>query len=295
MRHLSKSAINTLVILLISAILVSLSVYAWFYFPSSQNVNLSTADQKELEIHLYKMDLDGLNYRFIEVNPPENSSAISLNHTWSFFQWGEEYLLENEDEQLFALECICETDIFESGKIALALGLNMMCTSDNMNAALHEEIEPYYALLQFVNVSYHIIDTDITSYDITSQAASVQAQNMTGADFTSITLTESGSTTETITYEGNVNYIYVDRYEEDNFGQDVAVDYYTQTIGEVPNTTKRFRSVIIIKITADQQLVSDAMNEYKDIVTGFDYLSELNLVNQLTLTCNLRTVPEKTE
>ena len=290
MKRLSKKTLNTFIVLLVAATLLSLSVYAWFYFPTSQNVNLATADKKDLQIRLYKMDLDGLNYRFIE-EPVGSSSVINLSHTWSFFQWGDEYLIENEEEQLFALECICDTDIFESGKIKLVLDFDMVCTSDDINELV--EAESCYALFQFVDISYHIIDSDITSYDITSRAASLQAQNMTDLDFTEITLTETGSTTSSSTLEGDVNYIYVDHFENN-----VPVNYYTQTVGAPPNTTERFRSVIIIKIKANQALVTSAMNGYANdprTKEGFGYLSELDLINNLTLTCTLRTVPAKTE
>lgn len=286
-------AILTAVILVLALSVISL---AWFYFPTSQNVNLSSDEKKDVSVRLYKMELVGTEQLFSEVSPAGSSAvdsgALAFSNNWSFFQWGDEYLLENETVQYFALECVCDTEALTAGKVALALDVTLRCTSNDVN---DDEEQTMFLKVDFVDLAYAVVKSNMNDYIITSQTAAVGARALDYASFTSVTLTTDAtlSTDEVEVRKGLGSYTYLELLDPNT---SEPVPYFTRTTGTAPDTTDQFRSVIIFKLTADADIVTDALNEFRLTYPAlFDGLIEVNLVNTFTVSCNLRTVPVKTE
>lgn len=281
-------AVLTAVILVLALSVVSL---AWFYFPTSQNVNLASDEKKDVSVRLYKMELVGTEQQFQEVTPAGNPGTLALSHRWSFFQWGEEYILESEAVQYFALECVCDTEALTAGRVELALDVTLQCTSNDLD---EDEERTFFLQVDFVDLAYAIVKTSMNDYAVTSQTAAVQARAIEDAAFTSLTFTSDAtlSTDEIGVKKGLGRYTYTELLDQTSN----PIPYFTRTTGTVPETTDQFRSVIIFKLTADQSIVTDALNDFaRRYQRLYDHLIEIDLINSFTVNCNLRTVPVKTE
>ena len=290
-----KETISKRVIFTLTAIIVALALslvsLAWFYFPTSQNVNLASDEKKDVDVELYKMELVGTEQLFQAVSPAGNPEVLTFSHNWSLFQWGDEYILENDAVQYFALLCTCDTEVLTAGKVALALDVTVRCTSNDLDDA---EEQTYYLPVDFVSLEYAVVKSNINSYTVTSQAASVQARTMEDEAFTSISLTDDNTQSDDqyLVRHGIGTYTYVEIL--DNSSE--PIPYFTKTTGTIPDTIDQFRSVIIVKLTADAEIVTNALNAFRLAEPElFDGLIEIDLINTITVNCNLRTVPVKTE
>ena len=287
--HMEKrKAVASFCVILVIVLAGSFASLAWFYFPVSQNVNLSTDHTEEVNVHLYEMQLVDTDYLFQGLDAEGNPAALNLSHDWSFFQWGDEYLLESDAVHYFALECVCDTDTLKAGKAKLVMDFTLRGTSQDVS---EEDEAPIYLPFEFITVDYAIVKTNMNDYTITAQRTATQVRSMADEDFTRVSFVEddANSTDEVLVKEGTAEYTY-----QALLIGDVEIPYFTRTTGTAPNIKEEFRSVIIFKLTADPEIVTSVMNAYeRSHNNGFGSLVEVTITNSITINCNIRTVPVK--
>ena len=97
--------------------------YAWFYFPTNQNMNIVTPADLPVNIKLYHIEDDKLVLKQdIDTDSPD---SINLSCDMSFFQWGWKFYAEDAKTEYYAIECTYESDAFKEGKLKLVIDGNL--------------------------------------------------------------------------------------------------------------------------------------------------------------------------
>ena len=146
--------------------------------------------------------------------------TYAIEETYEFFQWGDEYICEDEDAtHYYALECICDSEACTDGYIKSILSANLEClgafeynTSDKANASI-PVFEASYKYAKLSNV------------DLTNSSALLEAKQET----TEVVTGRTSSYTKFIngkyyTLSGS-NYVEATTYSSSN-------TYYTIDISE---------------------------------------------------------------
>ncbi len=271
-----------LIILSASAITIALIsiavVYGWFYY-ASRDTTLSSDDALDITTNLYSINLDDSTVTAETVDSTTSSFSLSCNY--SFFQWGDEYIIEDDSPSYYALECIYNDDTYISGRFRSILEFSLKCYSgsvDGNNDGLTYTYNDESVPLRFdiAKVSYAFADNTL---DLTEEADVVSA--VSSASFTSLSLSGEDSDYTTDYYELNssVNTLFTDAS-----APEFAYD-----------SNSKIRVIYLIKVEPNTENVNTYMNgdASEEILDALGSELYIYLSNVLTITDTFRSVPLK--
>lgn len=271
-----------LIILSASAITIALIsiavVYGWFYY-ASRDTTLSSDDALDITTNLYSIDVN--TPTVTKASADATTSSYSLSCDYSFFQWGDEYIIEDDSPRYYALECIYNDDTYISGRFRSILEFSLKCYAgsvDGTNTGLTYTYNDESVPLRFdiAKVSYAFADNTL---DLTKASDVVSA--VSSASFTSLS------------FSGDDSDYTADYYELSSSVNTLFTDDSAPTFAYDSNS--KIRLIYLIKVEPNTENVNTYMNgdASEEIFDALGSELYIYLSNVLTITDTFRSVPLK--
>ena len=275
MKNKKMLILSFLALIVLFASMISVT-FAWFYFPSSKNLIINTVPELEIDIDLYHLEAndESGSYLFRKINA--QNGKLTVDSSLVFFHWGTEFICESNKEDYYAIVATYDSSEFSAqGNLKAMLDATIVCSSES-----YYEDEQTGEMINFripvVQLAYAFANSN--SLNLTQSVATAEAR---GATYTDISmLGEDDQANASFTVTGNVEQVL------SGLNSAQYVQNYTN---EEDQATSRIKVIIFIKVTADEDYVTESL---LDIERNFGSDLAIVVSNELTINTTLRSVPK---
>lgn len=273
----------SIISIIITLIVIGTATFAWFYFPSSNNLIIETAPGLPVEMKLYELVLneEAEKYEFVLIEDDITDNVFEVTTDIIFFQWGDEYICESTKDYYYALDITYDSNAYSDGYLKSMVNASLECASDVTYKLNEEDSDEDAIKLRFgmVNVSYAFASE--CTMDILSIDASLECRS---SDFTTLTFSgyeDDDQTQDSLMLNGVSETILYDLQPE-------QYNHYFMN----PDTNLQdsyIHLIMYVKVSADEANVNAKMPD-STLFSGTTYI---HLTNKLTFEAIFRSVPTK--
>lgn len=165
-----KKKLIIMISMIFAIVIIAIPAFAWFYFPNSKGVEINTPDAEDVNVKLYKLfyyydengifdhsTLEDLTNKNYENSNGQNVSYLTqdgyqIPTSFEFFEWGDEYICEDDTTDYYVMECDYDSDAFNDGYVKSLLTTTLKSIGGIYNyGSQDEELKIAFPI---VNISY---------------------------------------------------------------------------------------------------------------------------------------------